>query len=296
MRTRRSRGLPSLLSCCSCPRSLRGLLAGLDQRVVSDRRPAGPGAGNAQIRTDLWLFNPDAAANATVTLVFHPAVASGAAGGARGQLGADRPLPARDEILSRRHAVDRPRGRRRLRRARMELERCRDGDRAQVRLERRREPSAGIYGGDAGDGIDAAPARPRRTPSTCSSSSASTRETRTSRPQLDVANTSTVALPIEVRVIQSPSNAILATTSYTIAPKSLLRVGKPVLGTRRSTTRSASRSPCAKDTSIPSGGVLAAATVTDLRTNDAQRRARAAPERRASSARARARPTRTASA
>ncbi|HKD12786.1 MAG TPA: hypothetical protein VKE50_11955 [Thermoanaerobaculia bacterium] len=37
------------------------------------------GFGGAQFRSDLWLFNPDAAQNAVVTLIFHPQVASGAA-------------------------------------------------------------------------------------------------------------------------------------------------------------------------------------------------------------------------
>jgi hypothetical protein len=37
------------------------------------------GFGGAQFRSDVWLFNPDAAQNAVVTLILHPQVASGAA-------------------------------------------------------------------------------------------------------------------------------------------------------------------------------------------------------------------------
>src|ERR1700730_15777817 len=35
------------------------------------------GLGNALFQTDIWLFNPDASADVTVTLIFHPAVVSG---------------------------------------------------------------------------------------------------------------------------------------------------------------------------------------------------------------------------
>src|SRR5215831_14406076 len=37
------------------------------------------GFGGAQFRTDIWLFNPDDASNATVTLIFHPQVVNGGA-------------------------------------------------------------------------------------------------------------------------------------------------------------------------------------------------------------------------
>src|SRR5216684_2362145 len=36
-----------------------------------------PGFGGAQFRTDIWLFNPDPAQSAVVTLIFHGQVSSG---------------------------------------------------------------------------------------------------------------------------------------------------------------------------------------------------------------------------
>jgi hypothetical protein len=85
--------------------------------------------------------------------------------------------------------------------------------------------------------------------------------------QLDVANTSAVALPVDVRVVQSPSNTILATTSYTVAPKSLLRAGNPFQGLALDDSLRVTVA-VREGTSIPSGGVIASATVTDLRSND----------------------------
>ena len=86
--------------------------------------------------------------------------------------------------------------------------------------------------------------------------------------QLDVVNTSTVALPVDVKVVQSPSTAVLSTASYTIAPKSLLRAGNPFLGVALDETLQVTIA-VREGTAIPSGGVLAAATVTDLRSSDA---------------------------
>jgi len=83
---------------------------------------------------------------------------------------------------------------------------------------------------------------------------------------LDVTNTSSSALPIEVRVIR-PDLTALATTSFTVAPKSLLRVGNPFSGLGlddrlRVTVAVKENNP------VTEGGILAAATVTDARTND----------------------------
>src|SRR4051812_37546995 len=40
------------------------------------------GVGGSLFRTDVWLFNPDAAATVTATLVLHPAVSTGQAAAA----------------------------------------------------------------------------------------------------------------------------------------------------------------------------------------------------------------------
>jgi len=91
------------------------------------------------------------------------------------------------------------------------------------------------------------------------------------RTNLDVTNTSGVTLPVEVRVIDPTTSEIYGgTQSYSIAPGSLLRllgilgmVGAPVKDGLRITVG------VTEGTSIPAGGVLAAAYTLDNRTNDA---------------------------
>jgi hypothetical protein len=85
--------------------------------------------------------------------------------------------------------------------------------------------------------------------------------------RLDVANTSDLVLPIEVKVIDPVTSAIYGTQNLSIAPRSLLRVGTilqavgaPLVDGLRITVGIQS------GTNVTSGGVIASATVTDGRT------------------------------
>jgi hypothetical protein len=92
------------------------------------------------------------------------------------------------------------------------------------------------------------------------------------RTNLDVTNTSAVALPIEVRVIDPVTSEIYGgTLNYTVAPASLLRLGA-ILSTAGAPQIPGLRITVAvKETapSLPSGGVIAAAYTLDNRTQDA---------------------------
>src|SRR5450759_409218 len=89
------------------------------------------------------------------------------------------------------------------------------------------------------------------------------------RTQLDVTNTSSVAVPIEVRVIDSNATIYGGTQSFTIAPRSLLRVGRiietvgaPLVNGLRITVA------IKEGTTVASGGVLAVASTLDNRSQD----------------------------
>ena len=90
------------------------------------------------------------------------------------------------------------------------------------------------------------------------------------RTQLDVTNTSPVAVPIEVRVID-PVTAVVygGTQNFTIAPRSLLRVGR-ILETVGAPLINGLRVTVAikEGTAVPSGGVLAVASTLDNRSQD----------------------------
>ena len=224
----------------------------------------GPGASNAQNRTDLWLFNPDTSANATVTLTFHPAAASGAPAGTAVNSAPIVLFPRETKFFPDVTAATVPVGD-----AFGALEwNSNVAVMASVHkyLSSVTGTSGGIYGGTPG--TEALGARASATDSInvlqlfglhSGDASFST--------QLDVANTSAVALPVDVRVIQADAT-ILAATSYTVAPKSLLRAGNPFQGLTPNETLRVTVA-VHEGTSIPSGGIVAAATVTDLRSNDA---------------------------
>jgi hypothetical protein len=224
----------------------------------------GPAAGNTQIRTDLWLFNPDATSQATVRLVFHPSVASGAPAGTSISSAPIDIFPRETKFFP-----DVTGGT------------VAAGDGAFGSLEWVSDLSimgtvhkyvssvAGTSGGYYGASpiSESMPARASSSDSVnvlqlfglhSGDASFST--------ALDVTNTSSSALPIEVRVIR-PDLTTLATTSFTVAPKSLLRVGNPFAGLGlddrlRVTVAVRENNP------VTEGGILAAATVSDARTND----------------------------
>jgi hypothetical protein len=92
------------------------------------------------------------------------------------------------------------------------------------------------------------------------------------RTQLDVTNTSTVTLPIEVLVIDPVTSLVYGgVQNYSIAPKSLLRVGRileamtvgvPVKDGLRITVA------IKEGTTVPSGGILAVGSTLDNRSQD----------------------------
>src|SRR5262249_18007799 len=90
------------------------------------------------------------------------------------------------------------------------------------------------------------------------------------RTQIDVTNTSTVAVPIEVSVID-PVTAVVygGAQSFTVAPKSLLRVGR-ILETVGAPLINGLRVTVAikEGTTVPSGGVIAVASTLDNRSQD----------------------------
>ena len=228
------------------------------------------GQFGALFRTDLWLFNPDAAAAVTLTLTFHPAVADGAPAAA--------PISSTPITLAARETKFFPD---------VTLATVPAGDGAVGAL--RWQSSGPVLG--AGRIYTAAPAGtygffvpaipiteslPRKSAASdtvnvlqifgVNSADANFRT------NLDVTNTSPVALPIEVRVIDPVTSEIYGgTRNYTVAAGSLLRLGA-VLATAGAPQIPGLRITVAvKETapSFSSGGVLAAAYTLDNRTQDA---------------------------
>lgn len=228
------------------------------------------GQFGALFRTDLWLFNPDSAAAVTLTLTFHPAVADGAAAGA--------PISSTPITLAARETKFFPD---------VTLATVPAGDGAVGAL--RWQSSAPILaagriytaaaGGTYGFFLPAIPiteSLPRKTAAGDTVNvlqmfglNAADPNFRTN---LDVTNTSDVALPIEVRVIDPVTSEIYGgTRNYTVAARSLLRlgailatVGAPPVPGLRITVAVKETAPA-----ISSGGVIAAAYTLDNRTQDA---------------------------
>jgi hypothetical protein len=88
--------------------------------------------------------------------------------------------------------------------------------------------------------------------------------------RLDVANTSDIVLPVEVRVIDPSSNILGGTQSFSIAPRSLLRIGNILQAVGASLIDGLRITVAIKEnTLVTAGGLIATATVTDGRTGDA---------------------------
>jgi hypothetical protein len=230
------------------------------------------GFQGAQFRTDVWLFNPDAQATAVVTLVFHPQVANGG-GSAAPISSAPITLAAREtkylaDVLLATVAADNQVG---------ALEWSSNipvmgGMRSYT------APS-GCTGGTFGAFQPGIPTTESMTPKQAASDSANVLQVfGTSsgdvnyRTQLDVTNTSSVSVPIEVRVIDPVTLTIYGGTQvFTIAPKSLLRVGRilelasvaaPLINGLRVTVA------IKEGTTVTSGGILTVASTLDNRSQD----------------------------
>jgi len=226
------------------------------------------GVGGALFRTDVWLFNPDDAAAATATLVFHPAVTSGQSAGS--------PISSEPITLGPRETRFFPD---------VTLDTVPVGDGIVGALEWQSDlpvMAAGrIYTftptGTYGFFLPAIPRPESLTAKTSESDVVNVLQLYGTnsgdanfRTNLDVTNTSGLTLPVEVRVIDRTSQILGGTQTYNVAPGSLLRLGQifaavaaPLEDGLRVTVA------VAAGTSVPSGGILAAAYTLDNRTQDA---------------------------
>ena len=229
-----------------------------------------PGFGGAQFRTDIWLFNPDSVNTAVVTLTFHGQVASG--GGAPAPISSSpiTLIPRETSYLADVLLTTVPA----------------DGQVGALEWSsnipvmgglRSYTAPSGCTGGTFGAFQPGIPTAEAMTPKQNALDSANVLQMfgtnsgdAAYRTQLDVANTSPVSVPIEVRVIDPVTSAIYGgTQNFTIAPRSLLRVGRiietvgaPLVDGLRITVA------IKEGTSVPSGGVLAVASTLDNRSQD----------------------------
>src|SRR5713101_6822260 len=228
------------------------------------------GQFNTLFRTDLWLFNPDSSASVTVTLTLYPAVADGAPPAT--------PVTSSPITLAARETKFFPD---------VTLSTVPAGDGVVGAL--RWQSSGPILGagriytaapaGTYGFFVPAIPVTESLTKKASASDSVNVLQIfgmnsgdSSFRTNLDVTNTSTVALPIEVRVIDPVTLEVYGgTQNYVVAANSLLRlgailstVGAPLLPGLRITVAVKETAPA-----FTAGGVLAAAYTLDNRTQDA---------------------------
>ncbi len=228
------------------------------------------GFGGAQFRSDVWLFNPDTAQSAVVTLIFHPQVAAGAAPPAPLQSAPITLAPRETKYLADVLLVTVPA----------------DGQVGAIEWTsslpvmggmRSYTAASGCTGGTFGafqPGIPTAESMDAMQSSADAVNVLQMFGTNSGDPdyrtQLDVANTSTNTVEIEVKVIDSVTSTIYGgTQSFSVAPKSLLRVGRiletvaapPVDGLRITVG-------IHEGTILSSGGILAVASTLDNRSQD----------------------------
>jgi hypothetical protein len=227
------------------------------------------GVGGSLFRTDVWLFNPDSAATATATLVFHPAAASGQSAAAAVSSAPISLAPRETRFF-----------------ADVTLDTVPAGDGVVGALEWQSSSplmgAARVYtSAPSGTFGFFLPALPQAESLGARSGTDDTVNVlqiygtnsgdASFRTNLDVTNTSGVPLPVEVRVIDPVTSEIYGgTRSYVVAPGSLLRlgavfdaVGAPLQDGLRITVA------VPEGTAVPSGGILAAAYTLDNRTQDA---------------------------
>jgi hypothetical protein len=225
--------------------------------------------GGGLFQTDIWLFNPDASADVTVTLIFHESVASGAA--------AKTPVSSSPIVLAARETRFFPDA---------TLATVPAGNGLVGALEW--QSSAPIMGfgriytftdtATYGFDLPAIPQSESMAAKVSASDSANVLQMygmnsgdSNFRTNLDITNTSGVTLPVEVRVIDPTTSEVYGgTLTYSVAPGSLLRllgilstVGAPLKDGLRITVA------VTEGTTISSGGALAAAYTLDNRTQDA---------------------------
>jgi hypothetical protein len=232
------------------------------------------GQGGALFRTDVWLFNPASAEgeNAVVTLVFREQVTSGG--------GASPAIMSAPIVLARRETrffpdvtftTPVPAGDNRV----GSLEWI--SDRPIMASARVYNVTASGTFGFFLPGIPASESMGAKTSATDAVNvlqiyGLNSGDPANFRTGLDILNTATVAVPVEVRVIDPASQVVYGNTqSFSIAPKSLLRVGA-ILTTVAAPPAEGLRITVAirENTALPGGGgILAVATTLDNRTDDA---------------------------
>ena len=228
------------------------------------------GFGGAQFRTDIWLFNPDAATTATLTLVFHP----------QAQPGTNAPAPISSATITLA-----PRETKYLADVLLSTVAA-DGQVGALEWSssipimgglRSFTAPSGCTGGTFGAFQPAIPttesmaAKQSPTDSTNVLQMFGTNSNDVNyRTQLDVTNTSTVALPIEVKVIDPVTSVVYGgTQNVTVPPKSLVRVGRILETVGAPVTAGLRITVGVKEgTTLPSGGILAVASTLDNRSQD----------------------------
>jgi hypothetical protein len=228
---------------------------------------AGRTTGGAS-RSDVWLFNPDTITGnfVTVTLIFHPAVGSGAAQGA--------PVASSLIILAARETKYLPD-------VTLSVVPAADGVFGSIEWQSS-GPLLGVLrnitgtSGTLGPIVPGTPQSESMTPKASSSDAVNVLHLfglssgdANFATRLDVANTSNVVLPIDVKVIDPSNNVVGSNQHFSIAPRSLLRVGT-ILQTVGAGLIDGLRITVGvtEGTNVPEGGILATATVTDGRTAD----------------------------
>jgi hypothetical protein len=227
------------------------------------------GFNGAQFRSDVWLFNPDSQNSAVATLIFHGQVSSGG--------GAPAPISSPPITLGPRETKYLPDVLLTTVAADNQVGALEWSSNIPVMGGMRSFTAPVGTGGTFGafqPGIPTSEAMTAKQSPSDSSNVLQMFGTNSGdsnyRTQVDVTNTSTVAVPIEVRVID-PVNATIygGIQSFTIAPKSLLRVGRiietvgaPLVDGLRITVA------IKEETAVPAGGVLAVASTLDNRSQD----------------------------
>jgi hypothetical protein len=228
------------------------------------------GFGGAQFRSDVWLFNPDATQNAVLTLLFHPQVASGAAASAPIQSApitlAPRETKYLADVLLATVAADGQVG---------ALEWT--SNLPVMGGMRSYTAPSGCTGGTFGAFQPGIPTTESMDAMQSSADAVNVLQlfgTNSGDPdyrtQLDVANTSTNTLQIEVKVIDPVTAEIYGgTQTFSVAPRSLLRAGRILEAVGAPSTDGLRITVGIHEgTILSTGGILAVASTLDNRSQD----------------------------
>ena len=228
------------------------------------------GVGGAQFRSDVWVFNPDSQNLATFTFIFHPQVANGAAAPAPISSSpitlAPRETKLFADVLLTTVLADNQVGA-------LEWQ----SDRPVMGGMRSYTNPSGCTGGTFGAFLPGIPTTESMGPKQSATDSSNVLQifgTNSGDPnyrtQIDVVNTSPASVAIEVKVIDPITTSLYVSNTYTVAGKSLFRVGRilessssiPLINGLRVTVA------IKEGTAVASGGVLAVGETLDNRSQD----------------------------